>query len=185
MAFSRMMAVLGAGIGLAVAASSMVGTGNGTATEKTGEAVEPPPPVAPGTLISGHARVVSGDGLTVGGRQVRLFGIDAPEPDQTCTRDGESTPCGRAAADALAARVKGKAVHCTARRDGGDGLVLAVCRADGHDLADLMVSDGWAVAVPEETDAYVGEENRASDDHRGLWGGEFLHPAEWRAKKGS
>ena len=183
MAFGRMMAVIGVGIAVAAGAGFLAGNGD-TGNGEDGPAVTPaaPPPLAPGTLVSGRAAVVSGDTLDLGGRRVRLFGIDAPELAQTCMLDGGSVPCGETAKAALAAMVPGKSVHCTARGDDGGGVVLAVCRVDGRDLGAEMVGAGWAVALPGETDAYVDEESRAGDDHRGLWGGEFLHPAAWRAK---
>jgi endonuclease YncB( thermonuclease family) len=37
--------------------------------------------------FSGYARSIDGDSLYVGETEVRLFGIDAPEWSQTCTRD--------------------------------------------------------------------------------------------------
>jgi endonuclease YncB( thermonuclease family) len=38
--------------------------------------------------ITGYPTVVDGDTLDFGGRAVRLFGIDAPELDQTCRAAG-------------------------------------------------------------------------------------------------
>ena len=52
----------------------------------------------PGETFSGKARAVDGDSLELGGRHVRLIGIDAPEHRQTCQMAGETTPCGRRAA---------------------------------------------------------------------------------------
>ena len=43
---------------------------------------------------SGVVRVIDGDTWDVGGARVRLFGIDTPEPDQTCERGGELLRCG-------------------------------------------------------------------------------------------
>ena len=48
-------------------------------------------------------RVVDGDGLKAGKERVRLWGIDAPEMKQDCTKDGEKYPYGQVAADMLAA----------------------------------------------------------------------------------
>ena len=38
--------------------------------------------------ISGRAQVIDGNTIEIGGRRIRLFGIDAPEGGQTCVRDG-------------------------------------------------------------------------------------------------
>lgn len=43
-------------------------------------------PAASATAPAGLARAKDGDSLMVGDTEVRLFGIDAPEFDQTCKR---------------------------------------------------------------------------------------------------
>src|SRR5688572_28446933 len=65
--------------------------------------------------LSGMGRSIDGDSLMVGEREVRLFGIDAPEFTQTCTRDGQAWSCGSAAADQLSKLVSGKQVSCQPR----------------------------------------------------------------------
>ena len=47
--------------------------------------------------ITGKVRIIDGDTLEVGGKRVRLFGIDAPEAKQTCTVDGKEWRCGEEA----------------------------------------------------------------------------------------
>ncbi|MEX2648002.1 MAG: thermonuclease family protein, partial [Alphaproteobacteria bacterium] len=49
-----------------------------------------------GAELAGPARAVSGDLIVIGEMLVRLAGIDAPEFDQTCTRDGAVWACGDA-----------------------------------------------------------------------------------------
>src|SRR5215831_3938402 len=58
--------------------------------------------------ISGDAHVVDGDTLVVGSTKVRLFGIDAPEHDQTCQKAGSAWRCGEAARDLLAELIAGR-----------------------------------------------------------------------------
>lgn len=62
--------------------------------------------------FSGLGRAKDGDSLMVGSREVRLFGIDAPEWDQPCTRAGKPWTCGQDAAEALSKLVTGKQVSC-------------------------------------------------------------------------
>lgn len=112
---------------------------------------------------------------------VRLRGIDAPEIGQQC-RDarGQAWRCGiaaRAALERLAPR--GAGIRCST--DGTDifGRTLSRCAlSDGRDLGMLMVEGGWAVATDEN---YLVEEDRARSARRGVWQGDFLKPAEWRA----
>ncbi len=47
-------------------------------------------PVTALAEISGPARVIDGDTLEVAGERIRLYGIDAPEKDQTCSIDGRA-----------------------------------------------------------------------------------------------
>ena len=77
--------------------------------------------------ITGKACVVDGDSLAVGGTlnneqwcrggvQVRIFGIDAPEWNQTCTdAGGKEWARGKAAKKAMARMVEGKIVVCQER----------------------------------------------------------------------
>ena len=69
-------------------------------------------PAAAETL-SGHPSVVDGDTLQFERSGVRLFGIDAPELSQTCTRAGERWSCGTASADRIRALVGNSVVNCT------------------------------------------------------------------------
>jgi hypothetical protein len=71
---------------------------------------------APRPQIAGHARIIDGDSLMVAGTEVRLWGIDAPELFQRCTREGREVQCGREASRALIAMVAGQQVTCE-RRD--------------------------------------------------------------------
>lgn len=54
------------------------------------------------SVMLNDVKVVDGDTLHIKGKSFRLFGIDAPEHDQTCYKaDGKTWPCGRAARTAL------------------------------------------------------------------------------------
>ena len=39
--------------------------------------------------ISDKVHIIDGDTLDVGGKRIRLLGVDAPEAKQTCTADGK------------------------------------------------------------------------------------------------
>src|SRR5690242_19112426 len=61
--------------------------------------------------IVGQVWIVDGDSMRLGGRSIRLEGIDAPEWDQTCLdQSGRSWRCGRAASRALRERTRGQTV---------------------------------------------------------------------------
>ena len=129
---------------------------------------------------SGVAVVIDGDSLTVGGRAVRLFGIDAPEGKQTCEREGTSWACGEEAASQLRAIVDSNAVECAGRGIDQYGRLLGVCRANGFELNGAMVEAGWATAYRSYSDDYVPQEVRAKAARLGIWSSAFVAPEEYR-----
>lgn len=131
---------------------------------------------APRPHIAGHARIIDGDSLMVAGTEVRLWGIDAPELLQRCTRDGREVQCGREAARALITLVAGQQVTCERRDVDRFGRTVATCRVESVDLAQAMASAGHAVSFG----GYYVEELQARAGRRGLWAGEFMRPREWR-----
>lgn len=128
--------------------------------------------------ISGAAHVIDGDSLRVGGHEIRLQGIDAPEGRQECTRDGAPWPCGREAARRLRVIIGRGQVSCQARKRDQHQRVLAVCTVDGRDINRQMVAEGWAVSYG----AYRAEEEAARRARRGIWSGAFDRPRDWRAR---
>ena len=134
--------------------------------------------------ITGKARVLDGDTIAIAGQRIRLFGIDAPESDQTCTADGEEWACGRDAAYALAFAVGRHWVRCETEGADARGEVVAVCRVGAHDLAAKMVREGWALASRAVSGAYVEDEKAARRSGRGIWRGRFVAPWLWRGSAG-
>ncbi len=63
-----------------------------------------PAMAARGAQLTGPAQVVDGNSIAIGGRVVRLYGIDAPDEDQVCQRRGAAWRCGQDAGWALADR---------------------------------------------------------------------------------
>jgi len=132
-------------------------------------------------MIEGRAEAVDGDSLSMTGTSIRLFGIDAPEGQQTCQKDGTAWTCGEEAKQYLASLIGSKQVSCRQQDTDRYGRAVAICTAGGIDLADAMVSAGLATALPKFSDAYVGAEERARTLQLGIWGSHFLDPGEWRA----
>jgi endonuclease YncB( thermonuclease family) len=130
--------------------------------------------------LSGTARVVDGDTLVIGGEHVRLSGIDAPELDQTCRRDGQNWACGDWARADLKQRLNGRTVAC----DGVDrdryGRLLAICNLDGADIGRTLVRDGVAFAYRRYSADYIPEERIAASERRGLWAGTAQAPEIFR-----
>ena len=134
---------------------------------------------APGQ-VSGDARLIDGDSLYVGGDEVRLKDIDAPEGRQTCQRAGADWACGDAARDELRRLIGGNSVQCRVLERDKHGRLLAYCSAGGHDLNREMVANGMAVSFG----GFNGEEADARSAHRELWGSQFERPQNWRHERG-
>jgi endonuclease YncB( thermonuclease family) len=131
-------------------------------------------------IVSGSASAIDGDSMTVGSREVRLYGIDAPEFRQTCNRDGAEWACGKDARDQLAALLVGTVVNCQGIGVDIHGRMLAICTAGGIEINRALVEYGWALALRSETDTYVPAETRAKSDRIGIWTSTFVSPAEFR-----
>lgn len=135
-----------------------------------------------GRVIQGDATVVDGDSLTINGSSVRLYGIDAPEAEQSCIRNGKSWPCGVQAARHLHRLIDGRAVKCRAKGRDGFERTLAICRAGDIQLNAAMVETGMALAFVDYSRAYVRHQIRAEQASRGLWAGQFVPP--WVFRRG-
>ena len=123
-------------------------------------------------------------------RIIRLEGIDAPELHQTCTTAaGTAWPCGAMARSALSVIIKDAALTCKISATDQFGRDLATCAtAVIPDVGAHLVGNGWAVSGVEKTDSrwenggpYLLEQAQAQKARRGIWQGEFVRPADWRA----
>lgn len=139
---------------------------------------------AAGAELVGRASVSDGDTLTLAKTRIRLWGIDAPESAQQCTRkDGRAWPCGRQSAAALDRHVLDKTVHCQRKASDRYGRVVAECFVQGQSVNQWMVRSGWAVAYRQYATAFIAEEAEARQQQRNLWQGPFQMPAEYRRHK--
>ena len=126
----------------------------------------------------GHAK--DGDSLMVGNREVRLYGIDAPEWDQKCERDGRNWACGQVAAEELSKLVTGRDLSCVAVDTDQYHRTVAQCTAGDVDVNRAMVARGYAIAYRRYSSAYVTAEESARVNRRGLWAGTFEMPSLYR-----
>ena len=116
-----------------------------------------------------HVAVVDGETLLLRETVIRLLGVAAPGRGQAC-RANPATDCGAAAADALAALVRGQAVECRLNGRDQEGFALGLCEAAGVELNRAVVAAGWARARRESPD-FSAEEADARAAKRGLWAG--------------
>lgn len=124
----------------------------------------------------GAAIVNDGDSITLGSERIRMRGIDAPEYQQICRKDGADYPCGKLARQSLVRLISGKPVSCSGWQRDRYGRLLGDCKADGKDLNRAQVEAGWAVAYGD----FETEEAGARAGKAGIWAGTFDEPQDWR-----
>ena len=110
--------------------------------------------------------VIDGDTLRLGGRVIRLAGIEAPVRGDLC-RGG--TDCGGAATMLLAGLVRDRRIDCRLTGNDGMGRPYGACDVNGTDLSSAVVASGWARARPDAP-ALADLELRARKQGAGLWG---------------
>ncbi len=132
---------------------------------------------------NGPATVIDGNTVEVAGQRLRLFGIDAPDLDQTCVLRSRRAKCGVIARAALMDLTAGAELGCEILGRDDAGRRLASCHANDYDVAEGMVYTGWALALDNGPPLYAKLQNEAAQAKRGLWAGEFMPPAEWRKRR--
>ena len=134
--------------------------------------------------IDGPIHVVDGDTWDVGGTRVRLFGIDAPEKDQTCTRaNGTTWCCGHWVTDTVRTAFQGRYARCEqVDRDRYDRSV-ARCSVDGNDANAALVRAGLARAFARYSSDYLKAEREASLSERGIWASKMEAPWVFRSTR--
>lgn len=140
--------------------------------------------------ITGPAQAKDGDSLYVQGREIRLYGVDAPEWGQACTLGGKKWMAGREAAAWLKSMVDGKVLSCDRALTDRYRRAVSVCYVDGRDLGAESVRAGWSRAYCADPPAcerysgrYLDDESAAKTAKHGIWKGECESPWEWRERK--
>lgn len=131
--------------------------------------------------FSGTGRAIDGDSLFVGGREVRLFGIDAPEYRQACRIGWSNWSCGADAAAALRTIIATHQLTCKAVDRDVYGRTVAICRAGAVDLATAMLEKGMAISLDNAPAEYTAAASHSRLSRAGIWASEFEAPAAYRA----
>lgn len=151
-----------------------IGAGIVVASLATAAAADDPP------ILRGPAEVVGPAMLSLAGKRIVLYGIDAPVKGQPCYVGARTWDCSTASAKTLLNLVGTQEIACEQRRVDGFGRVFAVCKAGEVDLNRALVEAGMAVALPKETTDYVDAEAAAKSKAVGVWRGPFTAPADYR-----
>lgn len=134
--------------------------------------------------LTGTASVIDGDTIDIHGQRIRLFGIDTPEKAQTCDdADGQPYRCGQKASFALADFIARSPVSCEQKAIDRYGRIVGRCFVRNIDMNEYMVRNGWAMAYRRYASDYIGAEQEARNNRRGVWAGSLTPPWEWRKQR--
>jgi len=83
----------------------------------------------------------------------------------------------------LADFIGNQTVSCEEKAVDRYGRIVGRCFARGQDINEYMVRSGWALAYRRYASDYIGAEQEAKNNHRGVWAGSLIAPWEWRRQK--
>ena len=138
--------------------------------------------------FTGVARIIDADLIKVGETDIRLFGIDAPEPTQRCkqrSRGRAKWQCGRKAVTQLSKLVNKNQVTCARKGTDNLGRVIAKCSVDQWDIAAYMVREGLAWVTPGDPANYAEFQAKAKKSSVGIWRAKTDEPWNYRETRWS
>lgn len=143
---------------------------------------------SPALSISGTARVVDGDTITIRQQRIRLAAIDACELAQTGSRDGKPWPCGIVARSALAKMIDGKHVRCEVIDQDQYGRAVAECFSQSQNIGVALVRIGMAETLFQylpfghglNLEDYIEAQRQAKGLANGMWSAQVTKPQEFR-----
>ena len=103
--------------------------------------------------ITGAPTIIDGETLVVGGKRFTLWGIDAPDPRQTCIIRRRDYNCGRISTTALMDLVAGVNVTCRAVKGTKNVAWMRMlagiwCWVGGTAMIILFLRSAYRLAVP-------------------------------------
>ena len=140
-------------------------------------------PITLAESIKGRAKIIDGDTIRIGKNKIRLYGIDAPEINQTCTFNKIIWECGLDSSQALESMISEKEVQCEIVDIDRYKRFVAKCFVRNIYLNQYMVQNGWAVAYRYYSDDFIKNEEIAKKNKAGIWQGKFLDPYLYRKQQ--
>jgi endonuclease YncB( thermonuclease family) len=142
--------------------------------------------LAKGSHVAGKASDIhDGDTLKLShaGQDIalRIWGIDAPEIKQMCTKNGKSTACGQFAREGLTKIINGAAMNCEMVLPSYNRWVATCITDSGINIGAEMVRQGYATAdMKYSKGAYKDLEDQARSKKLGIWSMQMDDPTRWR-----
>ncbi len=133
---------------------------------------------APSADNSPTVRILHNNAIEVNGEKLILFGIAIPTATDKCEPSEKQWPCGASATLRLASIFKSAPFSCI-RMEESANAPLARCSNSQFDIAEQLVSEGWAITVVDNLE-YVTQEQDAEKKQVGIWRDGYSPPQHWR-----
>ena len=132
--------------------------------------------------IKGYAKVIDGDTIRIKGNKIRLYGIDAPENNQICSKPwlsfniitfNKDYECGLKTTSLLKKFIKNEILVCKKKSMDRYNRVVAICFKKKRDINSWLVRNGLAVAYTKYSKKYLINESDAKKEKKRFMGGKF------------
>ena len=132
-------------------------------------------------VSSNTVHVIDGDTIKIGNKKIRFSGIDAPELNQYCFKNGKKILCGVLAKKALVKKIGNKVPKCVIEGKDIYKRILAECFINEKSLSKFLVRNGYAFAYRKYSKKFIQDEEFARKNKLGLWSMKFDYP--WKFRK--
>ena len=131
-------------------------------------------------IKSQDVKITDGDTIKINGEKIRFSGIDTPELNQTCAKEGIKNSCGLIAKQILIDKIIDNKVKCI--KEGKDRYkrILAECFVKNESLSRYLVRSGYAFAYRKYSKKFIIDEDYARVNKLGMWSMEFEYPWDFR-----
>ena len=131
-------------------------------------------------IKSQDVKITDGDTIKINGEKIRFSGIDTPELNQTCVKEGVKNSCGLTAKQILIDKIIDNKVKCI--KEGKDRYkrILAECFVNNESLSRYLVRSGYAFAYRKYSKKFINDEDYARANKLGMWSMEFEYPWDFR-----
>ena len=141
--------------------------------------------------IYGKPKIIDGDTVHINNKKIRLHAIDAPEINQTCSKDKFIWNCGIESKNFLKKIIDEDKIMCKSNGVDKYKRYIGICYKwennflwrKSNEVIDLnreMVLKGWAIAYRYYSLDYIKEEEIAKNNRDGIWIGKFEEPYLFR-----
>ena len=131
-------------------------------------------------IKSQELKVVDGDTIHLNGEKIRFTGIDTPELEQTCIKEGIKNLCGVTAKQILVNKIGNNTVECISEGKDQYKRILAECFVNNESLSSYLVRSGYAFAYRKYSKNFIPDEDYARINKLGMWSMEFDYPWDYR-----